>query len=179
MPHSRPRRRVVVAVALVLLVPGDPVQGRPCWLPPTDAPVTDPFREPACRWCPGNRGIEYGTEPGDPVRAVATGVVTFAGAVAGRRYVVVRHGDGLRVTYGNLTRVRVRTGDRVIRGWIVGEAAGRLHVGVRAGDVYLDPAPYLGRLVRRPRLIPHDGTRPNPSPPPTLRCPSHSGSDPE
>ena len=34
--------------------------------------------------------------------AVASGEVTFSGTVAGTRYVVVRHADGLRVTYGNL-----------------------------------------------------------------------------
>ena len=47
---------------------------------------------------------------------------------------------------------------------------GHLHFGLRDGDVYLDPAPYLGRLVGRPRLVPDDGTVARPAPPPRLRC---------
>ncbi len=172
MTHSHLSRRVALAVIVVLVVPTESALGRPCWSPPTEAPVTDPFRDPECRWCPGNRGIEYGAAPGDPVRAVATGRVTFAGSVAGTRYVVVSHGDGLRVTYGNLASGRFRTGDRVGRGSIVGVAAGRLHFGVRDDDGYVDPTPLLGRLVYRPRLIPHDGSAANPASPPTLRCDS-------
>ena len=41
---------------------------RRAWLPPVDAPVVDPFREPAVPVVPGNRGIEYGTAPGHAVR---------------------------------------------------------------------------------------------------------------
>lgn len=146
-----------------------------CWLPPVDAPVADPFRPPPCAWCPGNRGIEYDTEPGDVVRAVATGRVTFAGTVARRHYVVVAHGDGLRVTYGNLEPTGWAAGDAVVAGTVVGRAAGSLHLGVRDGDTYLDPAPYIGRLVQRPRLIPANGDAASPAPPPVLRCPSQSG----
>ena len=76
----------------------------------SSAPVADPFREPACAWCPGNRGIEYGTGAGRRScgrRRPAT--VTFAGVVAGTRYVVVDHADGrLRATYGNLASSALR-----------------------------------------------------------------------
>ena len=48
-----------------------------------------PFRAPACAYCPGNRGLEYDAAVGSPVRAAAAGTVTFAGVVAGVRYVVV------------------------------------------------------------------------------------------
>lgn len=141
-----------------------------CWLPPVDAPVADSFRPPACAWCPGNRGIEYATPPGVAVRAAATGRVTFAGTVAGRHYVVVRHADGHRVTYGNLRTTTWETGDAVVAGTVVGRTAENFHLGVRAGDTYLDPAQFLGRLVRRPRLIPSDGSAFPPAPPPVLRC---------
>src|SRR5262245_2865597 len=67
----------------------------PCLNAPVRAPVIDPFRTPGCRWCAGNRGIEYGTTPGTLVRASAAGTVTFAGVVAGTRYVVVLHPSGL------------------------------------------------------------------------------------
>lgn len=158
----------VVVVALVS--PSGAVGARPCWLPPVDAPVTDPFREPACAWCPGNRGVEYGTSAGARVRAVATGRVTYAGTIAARTYVIVRHADGRRVTYGHLDGESYDVGDLVLRGQRIGRTAGRFHFGVRVGDRYVDPAPSIGRLTYRPRLVPIDGTPPNPAPPPRLRC---------
>lgn len=144
--------------------------GETCWLPPVDAPVVDPFRPPACTWCAGNRGLEYGTPSGTIVRAVAAGEVTFSGTVAGERYVVVRHADGRRATYGGLESSSLRTGDAVVAGVSVGLTAGHLHFGLRDGDTYVDPAPFLGRLVGRPRLVPDDGTAARPAPPPRLRC---------
>jgi murein DD-endopeptidase MepM/ murein hydrolase activator NlpD len=160
----------VVLAAVLILLPGGAVDAAPCWSPPVVAAVTDPFRLPPCAWCPGNRGIEFGTRVGATIRAVATGRVTFAGSVAGTVYVVVRHADGRRVTYGNLQSESFDVDDTVIRGQVVGRAAGPFHLGVREGDRYVDPGPYLGRYVRRPRLVPTDGSRGNPAPPPRLTC---------
>ena len=178
MPRSIPssiRSSAALLGAVLLLVPAATVGAAPCWSPPVAAAVTDPFRQPACAWCPGHRGIEFGTAPGTPVRAVATGHVTFAGSVVGTVYVVVRHGDGRRVTYGNLESEAYDVGELVVRGQLVGRAAGRFHLGLRVGDRYVDPGPYLGRYVRQPRLIPVDGGAPNPAPPPRLRCMGSGG----
>jgi murein DD-endopeptidase MepM/ murein hydrolase activator NlpD len=152
-----------------------------CWLPPVDAPVADPFRSPACTWCPGNRGIEYATAAGTPVRAVAGGAVTYAGTIAGTSYLVVRLADGRRVTYGGLQGVDRNAGDIVVAGEVVAHTAGPLHLGLRAaavpgdpeaGDQYLDPTASLGVLVGRARLVPVDGTPRRPAPPPRLVCPA-------
>jgi murein DD-endopeptidase MepM/ murein hydrolase activator NlpD len=104
------------------------------------------------------------------VRAAAAGRVTFAGVVAGVRYVVLAHADGLRATYGGLTSSLLSVGDRVPAGAVVGASGAGLHFGVRRGDVYLDPEPMLGELRRRPRLVPTDATAPRSAPPPVLRC---------
>ncbi len=141
-----------------------------CLLPPVSAPVADPFREPACPWCPGNRGITYDVPAGAPVRAAAAGVVTFSGWVAGTFYLVVGHADGLRATYGELAGSPFGIGDPVVAGATVGVSAGGLHFGLRIGDQYVDPAPYLGRLVERARLVPTDGSAPRPAPAPRLDC---------
>lgn len=133
-----------------------------CWAPPVDAVVIDPFREPACAWCPGNRGLEYGTSPGTAVRAVAAGEVSFAGRVAGVGYVVVRHGDGLRATYGGVSS-QLRTGMPVVAAMVIGTTEGTLHFGLRRGADYLDPAPFLGVVAGRARLVPVDGAAPRPS----------------
>lgn len=163
-------RRLVAAILLGGLWPGSVARAAPCWEPPVSAPVADPFRPPPCRWCPGNRGIEYATSHGERVVAVATGRVTYAGVIAGVVYVVVGLRDGRRVTYGNLIAARHRIGDVVVRGSSVGRTAGPLHIGLRDGDEYVDPAPLIGRWVHRPRLIPTDGNDGNPPGPQRLAC---------
>ena len=163
-------RSAVQAALLVALLASPVTAGVPCWHPPVVAPVTDPFRAPRCSWCPGNRGIEYATRSGAVVRAAATGVVTFSGVVARVRYVVVEVSGDWRITYGQLESTTLRRGDPVVVGTSIGRAGTRIHLGVRAGDRYVDPAPMLGRWTYRPRLIPVDGS-PGAAPgPPRLRC---------
>ncbi len=139
-------------------VPGSglwPVGGCP-WLSPVPASVTvvDPFRPPSHRYGPGNRGLEYGVTGGEPVAAVAPGRVVFAGSVAGRAYVVVRHaGDGMRSTYGPLRAVEVSTGSEVAAARRLGEAEVGLHLTARLDGRYLDPQPLLDGRCGRPRLV--------------------------
>ncbi len=162
------------SLAVVLSLAGSPVPpslAPGCLLPPVTAPIVDPFREPACEWCPGNRGLTYALAVGSAVRAAAAGTVTFSGVVAGTRYVVVEHAaGGLRATYGGLASTALSAGDVVAAGAIVGRAGPELHFGLRRGETYVDPAPMLGRLVDRPRLVPTDGTARRAAPPPVLRC---------
>ena len=163
-------RAVVAAFVVVSSLTSSAPATAACWSPPVGAPVRDPFRAPDCPWCPGNRGIEYDTPRGAPVAAVATGRVTFSGVVAGTAYVVVDVGRGRRVTYGRLVERRPAAGELVARGQVIGRADTGFHLGVRVGTQYVDPAPLLGRLVGRARLVPIDGTPAAPAPPPVLRC---------
>ena len=142
----------------------------PCWQPPVTAAVVDPYRQPGCRWCPGNRGIEYDTTSGDIVTAVSAGTVSFSGAIAGVHYVVVEIANRWRVTYGNLSNSEFTVGDTIVAGMAIGTAAGAFHFGLRVGDTYTDPAPYLGEWQFRVRLVPTDGAPAAPGPSPTLRC---------
>ncbi len=125
----------------------------PVMRPPVDAPVSDPFRMPENSYGPGNRGIEYDTDPGQVVRAAAAGVVQFAGAVAGALHVTVDHGNGLRSSYSYLQRISVRQGASVVRGSVIGITGERLHFGVRRNDDYHDPAHYIGVKRVRVRLV--------------------------
>ncbi len=148
--------------------PGGPDPGGPVvtYRPPVEAPVVDPFRAPPNPYAAGNRGIEYATVPGTPVGAVADGVVTFAGPVAGTLHVTVLHADGIRTSYSFLDRVGVVVGQRVRRGQPVGLAGGRFHLGARTGPRrYIDPAQlWSGRW--RARLVPvGGGPAPGPDPP--------------
>lgn len=167
------RSRVLIVAIVSLTVAASPASAADtCWRPPVAGVVVDPFREPTCPWCPGNRGLEYSTATAAPVVAVETGRVTFAGSIAGVTYVVVRHRDGRRVTYGGLTERRHAEGDLVLRGQLVGATGPTFHFGVRLGDRYVDPAPLIGKWVGRARLVPTDGSASPPAPAPVLRCSS-------
>ena len=172
------RRRVAAVSAVVLsCLAGSgaaAIGSGPCWPPPVVAHVVDRYREPACRWCAGNRGIEYRTAPGTGVRSVAAGRVTFSGVVAGRQYVVVDVGAGRRVTYGGLVERVVRTGDVVVQGQVVGVSGDSLHLGVRVADRYVDPGPIIGRVEGRVRLVPSNG-RPGATSTRVVRCEGASG----
>ncbi|WP_040493356.1 murein hydrolase activator EnvC family protein [Ilumatobacter nonamiensis] len=162
---------IIVGVA-GSLVAGSSAQARPCWRPPVDGVVADPFREPPCPYCAGNRGIEYRIGGRTSVSAVESGTVTWSGEIAGTRYVVVRHANGWRATYGRLSAAGPGTGDVVLAGTTIGSATTSFYFGLREGDRYIDPMPYLGRLVGRPRLVPTDGTAPRPAPPARWSCES-------
>ncbi len=167
---------IAVVAAVVALPPADAVSSLPCLRPPVVAAIADPYRPPACTWCPGNRGIEYATRAGTVVRAAGAGTVTFAGKVAGTLWVTLAHPAGVLTSYGPLAQIDVRREERVAVGQPVGAAAGRLHLGVRIDGSYVDPALLLGvapHLV--PRLVRLDGRIP---PPPLLRCPAGPAASP-
>jgi murein DD-endopeptidase MepM/ murein hydrolase activator NlpD len=141
-----------------------------CYQPPVTSAIIDPFRAPACSYCPGNRGLEYEPATGSRVVAAAPGVVGFSGMVAGVRYLVVDQTDGRTATYGRLASALVMVGATVRAGEPVGTTTARFFFGLRQGTRYVDPAPFLGVLRYRPRLIPVDGSLPRRAPPPTVRC---------
>lgn len=120
-------------------------------------PVLRPFDEPTHDWLPGHRGVDLGAAPGSTVRAAGAGIVTFAGTVAGRPVVSIRHDGGLRTTYEPVAPA-VAAGDRVARGDPIGTldaghagcaAAACLHWGARrdatprARPDYVDPLALL------------------------------------
>lgn len=146
---------VVSAAAMLTAIPAS-ADARVVLSPPTDAAVLDPFRPPDGPYGAGNRGIEYATGPGAPIRAAAEGLVAFAGSVGRERFVSIDHPGGLRTTYGYVGTVLVPEGRRVARGDTVAVAAGPFHFTVRVDGAYTDPADWLGRPHVRLRLIPHD-----------------------
>lgn len=145
----------VVAPRPVVLPPG--AVGTHRW--PVSGPVVGTWQASANPYGPGHRGVDLAVAIGDPVAAMAGGIVGFAGVVAGRAWVSIDHPDGLRTTVGPLAVVAVSAGDPVRQGQVVGTAAatahadarllrtGRLHVSARVAGTYADPVPLVGRLV--------------------------------
>lgn len=103
---------------------------------------------------------------GQQVLAAGSGVVVFAGKVAGHGVVSVDHEGGLRTTYQPLLPT-VTAGDRVRAGEPLGtvvaghpgcpgQVAACLHWGLRRGTEYLDPLRLL-RPTSPLRLKPWNG----------------------
>ena len=132
----------------------------PVFRPPVDAPVVAPYRPPQDPYGPGNRGVEYDTDPGQVVRAAAAGTVVFAGAVAGDLHVTLDHGGGVVSSYSYLQRIGVRSGTVVAQGQTVGITGERLHFSVRVDGDYVDPSGFVGARRVRVRLVPLRAKRP-------------------
>jgi len=122
--------------------------------------VTRPFQPPPRPWLPGHRGVDLAGSPGVLVLAAGSGVVAFAGSVAGVGVVSIDHPGGLRTTYEPVTPL-VAAGAPVVAGQPIGvllpghegcPVAACLHWGLRRGGDYLDPLTLLG--LARMRLYP-------------------------
>lgn len=148
---------VVVAPSTVAAFVADPDTGDGRVVLPVEAPVVRFFVRPAERWSPGHRGVDLAAEPGTPVRTPVSGVVAFAGPVAGRTVVTVLRADGLRSSLEPVADV-AEVGTPVVAGDVIGvvaaspaggagsgSAAGHcgptscLHWGVRRDGEYVDP----------------------------------------
>ena len=157
--RSHPHCLFVACVVLFIAGAVTPAGAQaPAFVPPVDAPITDPYRAPATPYGPGNRGIEYATDRGTAVRASGEGVVAFAGVIAYERYVSIDHAGGIRTTYSYLLTIGVVAGQRVAQGDVVGTTGTRLHFGARRFGTYIDPASlFAGVVRRRARLVPVSG----------------------
>lgn len=134
----------------------------PAWRWPVDdgRAVMRGFEAPEHRFGAGHRGIDIGATEGAAVSAPASGVVIFAGPVAGRSVVTVDHGGGVVSSYDPVVPAVV-AGEDVTPGRHIGtlgpasvtHCPGCLHLGVRRNGAYIDPLPFFGP-PRRSILLP-------------------------
>lgn len=145
-------RGLTLFVALLLLA-GCSV---PRW--PVSGTMTSPFglRRAGVLDFDIHRGVDIAVPEGTEVRAMAPGLVEFAGSMNGYgRVVVIDHGQGVRTLYGHLSEARVRTGDPVHGRPVIGlsGSTGRttgahLHFEILRAGRAEDPVPLLGGLPR-------------------------------
>ena len=108
---------------------------------------TDPFLGSAAF----HAGIDFRSPVGRPVEATAAGIVTEAGRNGGYGLMVeVDHGGGLTTRYAHLSALKVRPGERIERGDVVGlvGSTGRstgphLHYETRVDGTAVNPVLYL------------------------------------
>lgn len=138
-------------VLCLLLAPGvvaDAHADGASYLRPVDGALLSPFQPPDRPWGAGHRGVDLAAAPGSPVRAAADGRAEFAGTVAGARWVTLRHGDGIRTSYGPLDEVVVSVGQDIAQAAVLGttsagHGSGALHWSARDGTGYIDPMSLL------------------------------------
>jgi murein DD-endopeptidase MepM/ murein hydrolase activator NlpD len=118
---------------------------------PADAEISDVFG--AQRVFNGKTqsthlGLDFRVPSGTPVAAMNDGTVLLARPLYFEgNFVVIDHGQGLLTLYLHLSEFKVKEGDQVKRGQIIGLSGGtgratgpHLHVAVRWQGTYLDPA---------------------------------------
>ncbi len=157
-------RQTVRILALLALLSGGLIQPAPAaavsqwgW-PMKYAQLSVGFDRPPQNWLPGHRGVDLVGKSGDQVLAAGNGVVTFAGLVAGKGVVVIKHGS-LRTTYEPVSAL-VLVGSTVRVGELIGRLApgqshcatqstvSCLHWGLLRGEKYLNPIALVKKQVR-------------------------------
>ena len=78
-------------------------------------------RHPLLGFSRFHKGLDFGAPTGTPIYAASDGVVNFAGWHGGHgNFVKLQHGGGLGTGYGHMSRIAVRSGERVRQGEIIG-----------------------------------------------------------
>ena len=128
-------------------------------LRPVAVPVSSPFSRrfhPIFHEWRLHAGVDLSAPCGTPIRAAEEGRVTHVGFdSSGGWRLVIDHGPvggrSVATTYLHAQGYRVRPGDRVARGQVVGTVGStgwstgcHLHLGVRADGRVVDPAVWLG-----------------------------------
>lgn len=135
-------------------------------------PVSGEISQPwslDCQTDRGHRGIDISAGSGAPVKASASGMVSFVGytpAEGGGTTVTIDHAGGLRSTYLHLSEAGVAKGQQVGQGESIGLTDDLpLHFGIklvdRSRDVYYNPEELLPPLgASDPKTQPESGTGP-------------------
>lgn len=105
-------------------------------------------------------GLDYGIGEGQPVNAVADGVVVLTGDhFFSGQAVYVNHGDRLVSEYFHLSDIAVEPGQAVKKGELLGKVGGtgrstgpHLHFGVRWHGMRVDPSRLLGSPSALPQV---------------------------
>ena len=121
---------------------------------PLAMPVKQSFRYTSGfgrRWGRAHEGIDMAAPVGTPIHATGDGVVIYAGRLgAYGNLIKIQHELGVETRYGHLSRIRVKTGQRVSQGELIGDMGntGRstgphLHYEVRMKGRAVDPMSFI------------------------------------
>jgi murein DD-endopeptidase MepM/ murein hydrolase activator NlpD len=123
----------------------------PSMNPVDGAAIASGFGYRASPWPEFHKGLDLAVDYGSTVRATGAGTIVSAGWDGGYGIKVdIDHGNGYHTWYCHLSRVRVNSGERVVKGEPIafsgstGESTGpHLHYQVMLNGQAVDPQPYL------------------------------------
>lgn len=103
------------------------------------------------RWNTTHEGVDMAAKKGESIFAAADGVVVKAGKGSGYgKMVKIRHSDGFSTVYAHMHRIKVKEGQKVRRGDVVGKAGNtgtstgvHLHFEVLKNDSPVDPQSFV------------------------------------
>ena len=107
-----------------------------------------------------HQGLDFRVPSGTPVAAMNSGTVLLARPLYFEgNFIVLDHGQGLLTLYLHLSEFKVKEGDQVKRGQVIGLSGGtgratgpHLHVAVRWQGTYLDPAQLMRLRLPQPAV---------------------------
>ncbi|MGA9854417.1 MAG: M23 family metallopeptidase [Gammaproteobacteria bacterium] len=133
------------------------LQAMPSGPPVTEGYESSPFGmriDPFTGELSFHPGIDFAGPEGEPVKAVAAGVVTWAGPRSGYGNMVqIDHGNGYSTLYGHCEKLLVHVGEMVKKGQEIGllGSTGRstgphVHFGVLYNGIPVNPAQFVNAL---------------------------------
>ncbi|MGB9736416.1 MAG: M23 family metallopeptidase [bacterium] len=98
-----------------------------------------------------HEGVDIATQLGNPIKAPANGIVSYAGWETGYgNTIIIDHGYGVTTLYGHLSKIDVKVGEMVKRGQVIGDIGDtgfstgpHLHYQVMVNGVPVNPMRYL------------------------------------
>lgn len=104
------------------------------------------------RWSSFHKGIDIAGNIGDNVFAAMDGEITYAEYNDGGygNLIIIKHEDNMSTHYGHLSEYKVKVGDKVKKGDIIGEVGNtgfstgpHLHFELRVNNEPVDPTGYI------------------------------------
>ena len=118
---------------------------------PISGIITSRFGSKSSRRVSSHTGLDIGAPRGTPIKAVASGVVTFSGVKKSYgNMVVISHGNGIETYYAHCDKLYVTAGTKIEQGQTIaavgstGNSSGyHLHLEIRVNGIAYNPQNYL------------------------------------
>lgn len=100
-------------------------------------------------------GVDFQMNTGEPLRAIKSGIAhvkDYGDSNAGKT-VIIESNDGHNYIFGHLSKFNVQEGQLIKQGDLIGfsgnsgfSTGSHLHFGVREGNHFIDPSPYIDQI---------------------------------
>ncbi|BDB95967.1 M23 family metallopeptidase [Candidatus Hydrogenosomobacter endosymbioticus] len=111
---------------------------------PARGKIVSTFQQKGRKKC---NGVRIELPPGSSVAASSDGTVLFAGCELGHNLILIEHRDKFLTAYGNVSDIKVRQGQHVKKGQIIGgilgEKGATIHFEMRKDRKLVDPMAHI------------------------------------